>query len=186
MILFNENDNSHAALIEKWWMELTESGEIKEVFMLGAHPVIPFIKLFTPPNEMVFDFDDKGIFMAFWAGLVLSGVVVGVWMREDKRRVPSVAKNVLKLLRRMVLNNPIVFSITKRKNHLPFFKKLGYTISEEILGLFGDTSGWFMYIHKGTIKRLPGQGMIVPYGIKEERVNGNANEAFSSFVKAMA
>ena len=74
MILFNENDNSHASLIEKWWIEITESGEIREVFTPAAQPIIPFIKLFLYPTEMVFDFDEKAlpIGTAILAGTALS------------------------------------------------------------------------------------------------------------------
>lgn len=154
MIKLDLNNNAHAMLLQQMWATMEQAGDIEAGFMSDSHIVTRFFEIFRPPTQGFFEMDDKGIYFATWFSPFLSSMWQGLWIREDKRRSPTVFKSAFELLNEVFREVPVIIGITKRAELLESLKELGYDISMAIPEIYEGKTGWLVQLHRSRFKYL--------------------------------
>ena len=132
---------------------MEDKGEIDQIFMQDIHSPVRFFALFTQPQELYFEADTDGIYLAAWYQPWLNGTIQSMYMREDVRHSPKVAKMWFRLINRVFEVYPVILGVTKQQHILDMHLRLGYSVSTVVPDLFGDQEhGWIVSLHKNDYK----------------------------------
>ncbi len=154
MIKLDLDNNAHSMLLQGMWARMEQDGDIEAGFMSDSHIITRFFEIFRPPTQSFFLMDEDGIYFMCWFYPFLSGMWQGLWIREDKRKAPSVFKAWIGVLNDVLEHTPIILGITKRHELLEPHKKLGYDISMAIPELYEGKTGWLVQLHRNRFKYL--------------------------------
>jgi hypothetical protein len=129
-------------------------GTFDDVFDERFKSITLFTQLFSPPQQLLFDVDEEGVWFAVWVEPFLGGLWHSYWVRPDKQRSKAALINFIEVLRTLFEVTNVVVSATKHQHLLDILRKLGYNVGLLVPDLFNKGNGWMIHLHKSQFKYL--------------------------------
>lgn len=131
MRAFDSADTAHVAVLFQWYFTLIENErailERAFLFYRDLHPLAAFLQYFLSGKAaLMFEIDERGIYIAVWTVPVADGAEFNCWVRSDKRHSPTVWEQ-LKLGYQIVFAvYPTLVGFTRQARLHVEHLKLGY------------------------------------------------------------
>ncbi len=140
----------HDLAITNWWLTIRDNGELKEIFTQSVQSLSAFLGMFAPPRTLVFEADEKRIWLAVWLDPIMSGVFLGLWLASDKRHSPGALRSILTIYELALRQWPVIIGVSRQKDLLRVHERLGYTTLGVIPHLYdGDDAMIFVLTKEG-------------------------------------
>lgn len=124
LIIYRADQHEYLAL--DWYSELMSSGDMLVTFTEDMRMISTFLSYFKQKVILAFAADARGMWFAYWAEPYMSGAAVGVWIREDKRQVPSAFRLLVKCYDESFKVWPTLVGLCKQEHLKEIHLKLGY------------------------------------------------------------
>ena len=138
----------HDMTLVRWWMDLTNSGEIEVVFSQSVVSFVDFLSLFLPPKTLVFEYDKLGIWLAAWFDPVMSGAFMGFWIAKRKRRTRDAYRAAVKIYDLALAEWPVLIGVTRQKELLDIHENMGYVSNGVIPHLWDGQEAYVLHLTK--------------------------------------
>ena len=148
MTVFDRTDPAQNWLVADWFALIERNGENALMFPV-PHTLSSFLEQFAPPNVLLIEIDDRGIWFAVWLTPAQSGAFYSLWIREDKRSTKAAYKLGIETQELALQQFTCLLTLTTQERLLELWKRMGYSILGRIEDLFGPGKGaWFGYLSK--------------------------------------
>jgi hypothetical protein len=145
VISYNRSDK-HDLLIAQWWGALRQVGEFDGVFSEDVQSLGAFMEFWRGSCVLVFDTDEQGMTVAMWFQPAMSGAFSGLWVRPDKRRSPSVFRQIELGYSSALCHWPVLIGVTKQEQLLKAHRKLGYDVLGRVPHLWNGDPAWIVIL----------------------------------------
>jgi hypothetical protein len=147
MTIYDPNNVQHSLLVAQWWAIAQQDGDLDLMMMRNSHALGQFFKRFEPPNILVFDTDDLGIWLAAWFTPMMTAAFYSLWIRPDRRGRETVPY-VLQTYEMGFKVWPVLLGVTKQERLLRNHERLGYRIVGPVSRVFDGEDGWLVELTK--------------------------------------
>lgn len=145
-VLYIREDSFDMFLV-RWWIQMLADGEVDSIFFGKHRSLSGFLELVTHEDtKTLFQFDDKGIWIAVWSVPFLSGRGLGVWIRKDRRRKRIASNAVFELVRWHLDVGTVLFIVTQSRRVLQLAEHFGFRSLGVVPGLWRGLLGHVAYM----------------------------------------
>lgn len=136
----------------RWWMELTETGDISKILFPSCQTLASFINLFQSGKcslAYVLDPNDT-IKFAVWGEQICQGVVfLSLWCKPSFRRTKAGVQTAIDAYTKVFEIYSLILGLTKQEALLKTHKKWGYEILSKIPKAWGGVEdAWLVMLKK--------------------------------------
>lgn len=127
-------------LLAGWWHQMEADGDLG-LFAAGSRTMSELFRLMAAPGKaLLYQFDARGLWIAYWAEQLLGALMTGFWIRHDRRRTREAGWEFL-CVSDLVTSWGTVVGVTKQREIVRLHERFGYTVVGEIPGMFdGETA----------------------------------------------
>lgn len=143
MLYLYERGEESDLLLVKWWAQMKEDKDLELTF--SSPPSLSrLFECFKPPVQLVFQYDQKGIYFSAWFEPFFDGVAFSTWIRRDYRQSKASLALFLEAAEMGFIDYPVLLGITKQKRIVPLHLRLGYHLLGEVPRLFGGETAFIL------------------------------------------
>lgn len=139
-------------LIAQWYLRMVNDGDLPHVFSRDSWTLSALFRIVGPPKVLTYETDAEGIWFAFWAESFMNAVMTGLWIRQGKRSRLGLY-NFLDVAAFHLARVPTIFGITKQEKLLELHENLGYTVVDEVAGLFDGETAWLVKLTRPALAK---------------------------------
>lgn len=151
MTVYQPGDHEAELLLGQCYIELLKSEDLARLFV-DPPSLRSFLNTFTPPICLLFEHDERGIFLLAWIEPSLKGAFFALWLRQDRRKSLGAYRGILMALCAGLSRFTVLLGITGQESLVAQHLKLGYDLLNKINGLYGpDRPGWLMQVNREKI-----------------------------------
>lgn len=130
------------------WGKMQRDGSIEGAMLPSAQSLLSFCHLLAKPDETHFAMDREGPYFCAWTEPIMSGISLGLWVREDKRKSRQCLIFGHKVLETLFKRFPIVIVITQNEMTRRFHQHFGFISSYEIPYIYNGNTAYISYLTK--------------------------------------
>ena len=135
--------------ILRWWMKLSESGDLVDVFPRSSQPLFAFGKLFHHPTKLFYSLHKGEIWFAVWMSMMGHAVMFNMWCDKPFRGSKKQLKYTRLAYDAAFQITNVVLGFTKRYKLLRIHQRIGYEILGRIPKMFdGIDDAWMVMLTK--------------------------------------
>jgi hypothetical protein len=138
-------------LVLQWWARLMESKEMEFMFAT-PHTPASLLRVFQPPNIMLYEPSDTGFWFVAWFEPSFTGAFFSIWVAPEKRKSTYVYEAFLKAADSGFQNFDTLLGVTKQEHLLEQHKKVGYTHLCTIPRFFNGQDAYLVMLDKEAIR----------------------------------
>ena len=172
------------ALIDLWG-KMQRDGSLEGSILTNSQSLMAFCHLLAEPGETRFALDQSGPYFCAWNEPVMSGVSLGLWIREDKRKSRQCLIFGHQVLTELFKRYPTVLVITRNEQTRRFHEHFGFQFACEIPHLYDGDIAYISYLTKENYARKF-QGVSIPLDqdkVEDAQALGQFIQNLATFVK---
>lgn len=149
---FNED-----LLLFKWWMFLTETGDIKKLVSPDSYRLFPFLSIYQPPAHCIYALDKNGeIDYVLWLRDPQgTAIFAGVWARENIRSTKRIIKLCLVTYSLTFEFYESILGLTWQLDLLKLHTKIGYNIVGNLANFMHQPNAYFVQLTRSDFQNSP-------------------------------
>jgi hypothetical protein len=140
MMVAYDRSAKHDVMLTTWWAEMNAAHEFDTTFMRSCKPLGAFLSYWRRSDiTLVFAYDERGIWFAFWIEPLMSSACIGLWIRADRRCTRAALRAFRDVIGAAVRTYPSLITVTCQ--HVVYMQlcRLGFTPLGLVPGLWDGT-----------------------------------------------
>ncbi len=153
-------------LLLDWWTRMAATTDLEQAFSVVHASAGSFFQSFRPPNILIYEVDDEGIWFAAWFDPVMSGAFYGLWIAPPMRLSMSALRAVQASVAFGLEKFPVLIGATRHVKVARQAARFGARILGDIPNLFDGETATIGYITNETVRapRLANHSTEVSHG----------------------
>lgn len=136
-------------LIFRWWMKISESGDLVKMLPRASQPLFAFGRLFNHPTKLFYSLHEGAIWFAVWMSMMGHAVMFNMWCDKRFRGTRKQANHTRVTYDAAFEISNVVLGFTKRYELLRAHQRIGYKILGRIPRMFdGIDDVWMVMLTK--------------------------------------
>lgn len=140
-------------LLAQMWARMDTDGDLDNLF---SNPHFSLGMLFEasagPRHELLYAYDDQGIWIAFWFDPIMCGALTSAYVRPDARGSFRATITFKRILQSGLKAYGTLIGITRHESLLPVHIALGYTVAGRVPALFPGGRDGYLVVRVATEK----------------------------------
>lgn len=136
-------------LILRWWVKISESGDLVKMLPRASQPLFAFGKLFHYPTKLFYSLYEGEIWFAVWMSMMGYAVIFNMWCDKRFRGTRKQAQYTRVAYDAAFEVSNVVLGFTKRYELLRVHQHIGYKVLGRIPKMFdGIDDVWMVMLTK--------------------------------------
>lgn len=114
-------------LLIDWYHKLVTSGDMNTTMMSDMRYLSNFLLYFRPKVTLAYASDNNGIWFASWVEPFMAGAFFGLWIRQDKRHIPSAYRLLSEAYDEAFKVFTVLIGISCQEHLRDIHRKMGYS-----------------------------------------------------------
>ncbi len=148
----------HDLAVAGMWCRMQRDGDLPGLFTRDSRNLASMLAMIQPPKVMLFEADDRGIWLAVWGEQVLNSLFTGLWIAKERRGTPGALRSLLTIHSEILRVFPTLMGVTCQPRLLAPHRRLGYNVLGEVPGMWDGNPAWLVMLtregHEAAKRRL--------------------------------
>ncbi len=148
----------HDWLLIDLWGKMQRDGSLQGAMFSSVQSLLPFCQLLAKPSTRL-AMDHDGPYFCAWVEPMMTGVSLGLWIREDKRKSRQCLVFSHEVLDELLKTYQVVLVVTRDKTTSQFHKHFGFLFACEIPYIYEGDTAYISYLtQESYYRRYLGKG----------------------------
>ena len=172
----------HDWVLVDLWGKMQRDRSLEGSILTNAQTLHAFMSLLAHPGETRFALDAQGPYFCTWCEPVMSGISLGLWVREDKRKSRQCLIFGHQVFAELFKRYKVILVITRDETTKQFHEHFGFTFGCVIPYIYDGDSAYISFLTKETYEKKF-QGRALPLAGEEEYSQWDVSRYLDIFAK---
>ena len=140
----------HDWILVDLWGKMQKDGSLEGAMMTSAQTLLSFCQLLARPGETRIAMDSLGPYFCTWTEPIMSGISLGLWVREDKRKSRQCLHFSHDVLQELFERYKTILVITRDESTKRFHEHFGFQFACIIPHIYDGNDAYISYLTSQT------------------------------------